>query len=145
MIRLFAVALLMAAPGFVSATEKPKDAPLPWLGMGYAWSATASGRAVLVVQRIAPDGPSARAGMKAGDTITTINDRAVDFGDELDLLLFLGDRKPGDRLHLDITREGKPRKIEVTLGTMPESRRAAWYRNLEIAKQQRARAAQQRK
>lgn len=140
--RSIAFVLLAAMSVIAFADGKKIEPPLPgWIGMGYAWSKTAKNRTVLIVQRVTPDGPAAAAGMKAGDIVSSINDRRVDFGDELDLLLFLGDHKPGQHLVFGVTREGKARKIDVTLGTMPESSRAAWNRNLEVARQQRVRNA----
>jgi len=113
-----------------------------WLGMDYTWSRpTNSARRVLHVQRVAPGGPAARAGVRPGDIVTAMNDHRVDLGDDLDLLLFLGDQHPGDRLVLAIVREGRPLKIEVTLGTMSAASLAARKENLEVARRKRIAAA----
>jgi S1-C subfamily serine protease len=125
----FMMMVIAAAPG--------------WLGMGYVWSANQDGRKVLHVQKVVPGGPSDRGGIKPGDIITTINDRRVDIGDDLDLLLFLGDRKPGDTLTFGVVREGRSQKIRVKLGAMPAASRAAWKQNLEVARQKRLAAAAQ--
>jgi S1-C subfamily serine protease len=115
-----------------------------WLGMGYVWSSNTSGHKVLHVQKVVPGGPSDIGGMKPDDIITTINERAVDFGDDLDLLLFLADRQPGDRLTFGVVREGRKQKIRVKLGTMPQTSREAWKRNLEVARGKRLAAAKQK-
>ncbi|MFL6247317.1 MAG: PDZ domain-containing protein [Thermoanaerobaculia bacterium] len=120
----------------MSAGAKGDHAP-GWMGMGYVWSKDAAGHTVLHVQRIASAGPADAAGMKPGDTITTIDGRRVDFGDELDLLLYIGDRKAGDRIAFGIVREGRAQKIRVKLRAMPETSRQAWMQNLEVAKRQR--------
>jgi S1-C subfamily serine protease len=141
MMRLGALLMLLAA---ATASAKPEPERTPgWLGMGYVWSASTPGQKTLVVQRLAPGGPAAVAGIRLGDIITTIEKRPVDFGDELDLLLFLGDRKPGERLTFGIVREGRALKIGVKLGKMPDASRAAWKQNLEVAKRMRLAAAQQ--
>lgn len=111
--------------------------------MGYTWS-TAGAHKVLNVQKVAPRGPAERAGLAPGDIITTINDRPVDFGDDLDLLLYLGSKKPGDRLTLKVIREGASRTVEVKLGTMPAASHAAWKQNLEVARRKRAAEEQKR-
>lgn len=121
----------------------PEPAP-GWMGMGYVWSADGAGHKVLRVQRIAAGGPAAIARITPGDIITTIDGRRVDFGDELDLLLYLGDRNPGDRITFTVIREGRARKVQVKLQTMPAASRAAWKQNLEVAKRNRV-ASQSRK
>jgi len=108
-----------------------------WLGLGYAWSTDGRSPKVLHVQRLAEGGPAAAAGVRVTDIITSMNGRRVDFGDELDLLLYLGDRKPGEYLRLGILRDSKVREIRVRLGTMPETSRVAWKSNLEVAKRKR--------
>jgi S1-C subfamily serine protease len=139
MISVASVLLLILA---ASPNMKPDLAP-GWMGMGYVWSSDGAGHKVLHVQKLAPNGPAAIAGVKLGDIVTTIDGRRVDFGDELDLLLYLGDRKPGDRIAFGIVREGRAQKIRVKLQTMPEASRAAWKLNLEVAKRNRL-AAQSR-
>jgi S1-C subfamily serine protease len=113
-----------------------------WLGMGYTWAAAPRGHHVLHVQRVAPDGPSARAGLRAGDIIVTVNGRAVDFGDELDLLLYLGDRKAGESIVFGIVRDGRRSNLTVKAGAMSENAQAAWKRNLDVARQKRIAAAE---
>ena len=134
--QFFALVLLLAS------TTTTADPGPGWLGLGYVWAAESDGVKVLNVQRVTPGGPAEKAGVKPGDIITTINERRVDFGDELDLLLFLGDRKPGERLTLGIVREGKRIEIRLRLGTMPETSRQAWKQNLEVARRQRLATAQ---
>jgi S1-C subfamily serine protease len=143
MIQLSAFAMIVIAATATPATPAGERVP-GWLGMGYVWSSNATGQKTLVIQQLAPGGPAASAGVKTGDIITTINERRVDFGDDLDLLLFLGDRKPGDRLVFGVVREGREQKIRVKLGTMPDASRAAWKQNLEVARRKRLAAAQGR-
>lgn len=124
--------ILLAAPA-----AKTPDAPPGWLGLGYVWSVDNTGQKVLHVQRVVPGGPADTARVKTGDVITSIDGRRVDFGDELDLLLYLGDRKPADHVTFGIVREGRSRRIRVRLGVMPDSSLAAWKQNLDVARRKR--------
>lgn len=125
---LIALAMTAATPG--------------WLGMDYTWShAAKTADRVLIVQRVAANGPAQRAGVRPGDIITAMNGRRVGIGDELELLLFLGEQHPGDRLTLSIIREGRPMQTVVTLGTMSAASLAARKENLEVARRRRVAAS----
>jgi 2-alkenal reductase len=84
------------------------------------------------IQQLVPNGPAARAGLKAGterqrfqetswrvggDVVTTVEGRPV--RQDADLALAVQDRKPGDTVTLGIVRDGKRRTIDVKLGTRP--------------------------
>ena len=49
-----------------------------------------------------------------GDILTGINGKAIKL--QKDLFAALDDLKPGDRVELDIVREGKQEQVAVTLG-----------------------------
>ncbi|MEE1740105.1 trypsin-like peptidase domain-containing protein [Streptomyces sp. BE147] len=63
---------------------------------------------------VTPDGPAARAGLKAGDVITKFNDTVVDSGPTL--IGEIWTRKPGDKVTLTYKRDGRTATAEVTLG-----------------------------
>ena len=65
---------------------------------------------------IAPidDTPAARAGIKAGDTILKLDDKTVK-GMALDDAVKLMRGKPGTKIELTITREGREKPFDVTL------------------------------
>lgn len=75
--------------------------------------------------QVAPDSPAARAGLQPfrrrgnevapGDVITAVNDEAVESLD--DMLEAFERRQPGERVTLNVWREGRTRKVAVTLGS----------------------------
>jgi predicted metalloprotease with PDZ domain len=137
---LVAVLLISGVPVGGQTATKPENA-LPWLGMKFRWIKGDDHRRIQHVERVTPNGPAARAGLRTGDLILTIAGRAVGFGDDLDYLLYLSDRKPGERLKLDIVREGRPLRLVIVVGTMPDAARAAWRSAFERAKQMRIKTA----
>ncbi|MFE7707158.1 S1C family serine protease [Streptomyces sp. NPDC057486] len=63
---------------------------------------------------VSPDGPAAKAGLKAGDVITKFNDSVIDSGPTL--IGEIWTHKPGDKVTLTYKRDGKVSTAEVTLG-----------------------------
>ncbi|MEU2668594.1 trypsin-like peptidase domain-containing protein [Streptomyces sp. NPDC007164] len=63
---------------------------------------------------VSKDGPADRAGLKPGDVITKFNDTAIDSGPTL--IGEIWTHKPGDRVTLTYTRDGRTATAEVTLG-----------------------------
>ncbi len=57
--------------------------------------------------------PAEKAGLKVGDTITSVDGRAVKNGDEL--VGEIASRKPGDKVTLGLVRNGKKEDISVTI------------------------------
>ncbi|MEV0601185.1 trypsin-like peptidase domain-containing protein [Streptomyces sp. NPDC050315] len=64
---------------------------------------------------VTPGGPGARAGIKAGDLITEVDGGPVHSGEEL--IVKIRSHRPGDRLKLTVERDGRPRTVEITLGS----------------------------
>lgn len=131
------LATLFAAAPLLGAQEVKR----PWLGM----SVRAEGEAerVLHVERVAPEGPSYRSGIRPGDIITKVNGASLQHMDDLEFLLFIGERKPGERVRFEIVRNGTARVVIVTVGVMPASAYAGWQRALHNARQLRLRAQRQ--
>ncbi|WP_406284735.1 S1C family serine protease [Embleya sp. NBC_00896] len=59
-------------------------------------------------------GPAAKAGLKPGDVITKLNDRAI--GSYEDLFSEIWSHRPGDKVKVTYQRDGKQATTEVTLG-----------------------------
>ena len=66
------------------------------------------------MQEVQPGGPADKAGLKAGDIITTIDGRSIKDGD--DLVNEIASRKPGSTIRLGYVRDGKPQDTTVTIG-----------------------------
>ena len=68
----------------------------------------------VLVQEVQPGGPADKAGLKAGDIITTIDGREIKDGD--DLVNEIAGRRPGSTIRLGYMRDGKPMDTTVTIG-----------------------------
>jgi|SRR5579871_49071 len=71
-----------------------------------------NGHGVLIAQ-VTPDSPAAKAGLKVGDVITTINNDPVE--DVNSFRLAVAGFAPGTKVELKVNREGKTMDIPVTL------------------------------
>ncbi|MBB1261352.1 S1C family serine protease, partial [Streptomyces alkaliterrae] len=60
-------------------------------------------------------GPADKAGIRDGDLITAVDGARVRNGEEL--IVRIRSHRPGDKLELTVERNGKERKVTVTLGT----------------------------
>jgi serine protease Do len=68
------------------------------------------------------DSPAMKAGIQAGDVITTVNDNAVT--DARDLARKIGSIAPGATVHLGVQRNGTEKTVSLTLGELPNTREA---------------------
>jgi len=88
----------------------------------------------VLVQEAPKDGPAAKAGVEAGSTPVTIGGARVMAGGDVitkangeqldsmqDLIAIVNDSKPGDRIELELDRDGESRTVTVTLGVRPDS------------------------
>ncbi|MEV0090604.1 trypsin-like peptidase domain-containing protein [Streptomyces sp. NPDC050738] len=63
---------------------------------------------------VSPNGPADKAGLKAGDTITKLDDTVIDSGQTL--ISAIWTHKPGDKVTITYTRGGQEHTTQVTLG-----------------------------
>lgn len=68
----------------------------------------------VLVEKVIEDSPAEKAGFKAGDVITAINDKNVDDYD--DLVRFLNFYDPEEKIKIKYSRKGKMNSVEVVLG-----------------------------
>ncbi|MFD9500918.1 S1C family serine protease [Streptomyces sp. NPDC060035] len=76
--------------------------------------ATISDQGAAGTPAVTPNGPAAKAGLKAGDVITKFNDTVVESGPTL--IGEIWTHKPGDKVTLTYKRDGKTATAELILG-----------------------------
>lgn len=73
-----------------------------------------------LVAEVQPDTPAAKAGIKAGDVIVSVNGQPVE--DSHRLSFTVGAVAPGTKLDLEIVRDGNTKTITATTAARPNSR-----------------------
>ena len=81
----------------------------------------------VLIAEVLEDSPAERAGLKAGDILTAIDGEEVE--SPQDVRDVLRDYEPGDEAELAVVREGKEKKIRVTLGKGEEGRERIYFFN----------------
>jgi putative serine protease PepD len=66
------------------------------------------------VESITSDSGAQDAGLRAGDVITSVDDRAID--DATELVVAVRSYSPGDTIEVGFQREGRSRTVELVLG-----------------------------
>jgi S1-C subfamily serine protease len=108
--------------GFAVPSNRVRDV-LPALSRGehieraYLGVTTAPNARGAEVVSIASGSPAADADLRAGDVITGIDGREVDEPD--DVSQAIDSLKPGDRLRLELSRDGSSRTVEIELADRP--------------------------
>ncbi len=74
----------------------------------------------MTVSDVVPDGPAAKAGLKAGDRIIQLN--TAEIASVADLMIVLEQAKPGTEVKVTFVRDGKIMQVTATYG-MPRGRR----------------------
>ena len=87
----------------------------------------------VMVQEAPKDGPAAKAGIEAGDTPVTVGGQQVLTGGDIivkangeelgsmeDLIRIINDSKVGDKIELEVVRDGETRDVTVTLSARPD-------------------------
>ncbi len=77
---------------------------------------TASGA---IVTQVEPNSAGAKAGLRTGDVITKLDGQSATDAGELQMQV--GQKHPGDTIHLEVMRDGKTMSIPVTLEAMGEN------------------------
>jgi S1-C subfamily serine protease len=87
-----------------------------------------------LVQSVAPGGPAAKAGIRAGDLPATLDNHPIQLGGDIitkiagkeirtkdDLQAAVADHKSGDTVKVTLWRASKVKTVEVTLGERPNT------------------------
>jgi S1-C subfamily serine protease len=105
-----------AIKSVVPRLEKGGKIERAYLGVSSAETSDRSGATVASVVR---DGPADKAGLRRGDKIVSIDDRAIQSPDDLSAVV--SSHKPGEEARVAIVRGGERRTLTVKLGNRPES------------------------
>jgi putative serine protease PepD len=108
----------------VPRLERGETIQRPYLGVS---TTTADGRAGAAVAEVVRGGPADRAGLQpgspqtgqGGDIIVSIDGKPVAAPD--DVAKHISGRRPGDRVRVEVLRDGNRQALEVELGVRPAS------------------------
>ena len=103
-----------AQPPAKGPAVQPGHAP-PFLGV--AVGPVEDEKGGVLIREVTPDSPAATAGLKAGDRVEKVGDRAVKDVDAF--MNAVAAHKPGDKVALTVERDGKPQNLTATLGERP--------------------------
>ncbi len=73
----------------------------------------------MIITGTVPEGPADQSGLREGDIITKINDRPV--GDGRAAMNFIMNSRPGEKVAIDVFRNGQELKINAVLGSEPQT------------------------
>ncbi|WP_439571570.1 trypsin-like peptidase domain-containing protein [Sphingomonas sp.] len=80
---------------------------------GMAEALGAPGKTGLIIDAVSSDGAAARSGLKIGDLLLSVEGRKLEVVRDLSMALI--DSKPGDKVKVEIVRDGKPVSLAVAL------------------------------
>lgn len=111
-----------------------------WLGLGFRYQPPVRGHidGWIYVQRLAPHGPSERAGLVPGDVITAIDGQPIRYIEELALLQRLSRISGGSVVHLSIRRGTRTVTAEVLASSASAEQCTAWHRSFDMARAKQA-------
>jgi S1-C subfamily serine protease len=113
---LCVVSLAAAVFGLTSfAPVAAQDQPHGYLGVTVGPGG--DGEKGVVVKEAAPDGPAAKAGVKAGDRVVKVAGQEVKDADAF--VKAVAAHKPGEKLALTVVRDGKEQTVSAILGERP--------------------------
>jgi serine protease Do len=80
-------------------------------------------RAGALVAQVEPDSPAAKAGLKPGDLITSVDGKTI--GNPRDLALDIAAVKPGDEAKVAVLEDGQTKTVSVKVATLPSEEQMA--------------------
>ncbi len=76
-----------------------------------------------LVNAVDPGGPADKAGVKAGDIVTSVEGRKIEHASDLPRII--GESRPGQTLRLGVFRKGETRELAIAIGEVPSERTAS--------------------
>lgn len=76
-----------------------------------------------LVSSVAPGSAAEKAGLRPGDVVLSLNGERIERSG--DLAAMVGKSKPGDRVSLEVVRQGKRERVSAVLAEMPTSAESA--------------------
>ena len=76
-----------------------------------------------LIADVSPDSPADKAGLKSGDVVIKFNNKPIE--EFADLTRFVGETKPESDVNLTIIRNGKEKVVDVHLGELKDTKKAA--------------------
>jgi serine protease Do len=121
----FAIPASMARPIMTSLLSDGKVAR-GWLGVAIqsmdgdlAAAMKLDGAQGVLISDVTPGSPAAQAGLQRGDVIVTLDGKPMTESSQL--RNHVAAKNPGSKVALDIMRNGQKRRVDVGLGTLPNS------------------------
>jgi putative serine protease PepD len=100
----------------VPQLERGSTVKHPWLGVQTAGDPTSNSGAQ--VQSVTPGGPADRAGLQQNDVIKGLDGQPIH--DPTELSTAIDAKKPGDKIKIEIQRNGLTQALSATLGVRPK-------------------------
>jgi putative serine protease PepD len=100
----------------VPQLERGQSVKHPWLGVQTAGDPTSANGAQ--VQSVTPGGPADKAGLSQNDVIKAIDGQPIK--DPTELSSAIDGKKPGDKITIQIERNGLTQDLNATLGVRPK-------------------------
>jgi serine protease Do len=73
-----------------------------------------TGNTGALIASVTPNSPASRAGLKEGDVVTAVNGQPVETGSDLQVIV--SEDAPGSKIALDVIRNGRAEKMDLTVG-----------------------------
>jgi serine protease Do len=119
-------AVMMLAVGVNSFAKSSRSSGDAWMGVYTQTVDHEMARAFnlksergVVINEVVEDSPADKAGLKEEDVIIGANGSKIETSDDLTDLV--DDAKPGDKVTLDVIRDGKEMQLAITLGDRSDS------------------------